>query len=139
MKRTYPTGKRKSITPSVVTKQDIHQLSAKIDRNQKALDQLDGVSKKLDDVSAKIDRNQKALDQIDDVARILRDNEQNLKDLGGLKHRLDTLDTIMVSVDKIAGSIQIYRQEQVLNSDKLSKHDDRLEKIETHLNLPAVL
>ncbi len=122
MKRSNTAGKRKNTTTGVLSKQDIHQ-----------------VSKKLDDVSSKIDRNQKVLDQIDDAARILQDNEQNLKDLGGLKQRLDTLDHIMISVDKIAGSIQTYRQEQVLNSDKLSKHDDRLEKIETHLSLPVAL
>ncbi|MBI5448781.1 hypothetical protein HY948_00455 [Candidatus Gottesmanbacteria bacterium] len=74
--------------PRALTNQDIHELSVKIGRNQKALD------------------------QVDDVARILHDNEQNLKDLGGLKHRLNTLDTIMVTVDKIAGSIQTYQREQ---------------------------
>ncbi len=79
---------------NTVTKSDIKMLAQKIDRNQKALDQIDDVARKIDDVSAKIDRNQKALDQIDDVARILRDNEQNLKDLGGLKDRLDLLDVI---------------------------------------------
>jgi chromosome segregation ATPase len=145
-----------------LTKQDIKVLSAKIasvsakiDKNQKALNQLAGVSKKMDDVSdkidrnqnaldqldeisAKIDRNQKALDQLDDVGRILRENEQNLKDLGGLKHRLDTLDKIMVTVDKIAGSIQTYQQEQTLNSNKLSTHDDRLEKIEKHLHFSTI-
>ena len=122
---------------NTVNKRDIKKLSAKIDdvtkkidRNQKALDQLDGISKK-------IDRNQKALDQLDGVGRILRDNEQNLKDLGGLKHRLDTLDKIMVTVDKIAGGIQTYQQEQVLNSGKLSNHEDRLEKVEKHLNISA--
>lgn len=89
------------------------------------------------DLSAKIDRNQKALDQLDDVGRILRENEQNLKDLGGLKHRLDTLDKIMVSVDKIAGGIQSYQQEQTLNSGKLTNHGERIEKIERHLHLPT--
>lgn len=119
---------RKLDAPS---KKDIKALSAKIDRNQKALDQLD-------DISAKIDRNQKALDQIDDVARILRENEQNLKDLGGLKHRLDTLDKIMVTVDKIAGGMQKYEQEQTLNSNKLSEHSDRLDRIEKHLHIPPI-
>ncbi len=94
------------------------------------------LSKKIDDVSSKIDRNQKALDQIDNVARILRDNEQNLKDLGGLKDRLDLLDKIYKSVDKIAGEVTIYREQQELNSNKLSKHDERFEVIEKHLHLP---
>lgn len=86
-------------------------------------------------LSAKIDRNQKAIDQIDDVARILRNNEQNLKDLGGLKHRLSTLDKIMISVDNIAGDVQKYQQEQTLNSNTLSKHSDRLDRVEKHLHL----
>ncbi|EKD67218.1 MAG: hypothetical protein ACD_48C00533G0003 [uncultured bacterium] len=98
--------------------------------------QIKKLSIKIDDVTQKIDRNQKALDQLDGVGRILRENEQNLKDLGGLNNRLNTLDKIMVSVDKIAGSVQKYDQEQTLNSGKLSNHDDRLEKIEKHLNLP---
>lgn len=90
-------------------------------------------------LSQKIDRNQKALDQLDDVGRILRENEQNLKDLGGLKNRLDVLDKIFVTVDKLAGEIVTYRGEQTLNSNTLSKHDDRIEKIEKHLNFPATL
>lgn len=87
-------------------------------------------------LSQKIDRNQKALDQIDETTRILRDNEQNLKDLGGLKHRLDVLDKILVKVDKIAGEVTTYRGQQELNSSKLSGHEDRIEKIERHLHLP---
>lgn len=112
--------KRQKSSPAV-TKQDIRKLSLKID-----------------DVSNKIDRNQNALDQIDDVARILRENEQNLKDLGGLKHRLDTLDKIFVTVDKMAGDMQSYRQEQELNANQLSNHEDRLETVEKHLKISAV-
>lgn len=132
MKRTKKSLHPKTKISDPVTKADIRQLSSKIDHNQKALDQLDSIS-------AKIDRNQKALDQLDDVGRILRENEQNLKDLGGLKQRLDTLDKILVNVDKIAGSIQTYREEQTLNSAKLSNHDDRLEVVEQRLNIPVVV
>ena len=119
--------------------QKIDDVSAKIDRNQKSLNQLDNVSKRINDVSAKIDRNQKALDQIDDVARILRENEQNLKDLGTLKSRLDLLDNIYVKIDKIAGDVSSYRQQQELNSEKLADHDERIEKVEKHLHLPAAV
>jgi hypothetical protein len=93
--------------------------------------------KDIQGLSNKIDKNQKALDQIDDVARILRENEENLKDLGGLKHRLDTLDRIMVTVDKMAGDMQTYRQEQTINAHTLSKHEDRLEKVEKILHIPS--
>ncbi|OGG30535.1 hypothetical protein A3A63_02890 [Candidatus Gottesmanbacteria bacterium RIFCSPLOWO2_01_FULL_46_9] len=115
--------------------QKIDNVSAKIDRNQKSLDKLDSVSKKINDVSVKIDRNQKALDQIDDVARILRENEQNLKDLGTLKNRLDLLDKIYIKIDKIAGEVTAYREQQELNSARLAGHEDRIEKVEKHLHL----
>lgn len=85
---------------------------------------------------ARLDKVADKLDTLDDAVRIIKENEQNLKDLGTLKTRLDTLDKILVTVDKIAGGIQKYEQEQTLNSEKLSQHDDRIEKIETHLNLP---
>ncbi len=100
---------------------------------------MNATKKDVQELKILINKNQKALDQIDDVGRILRENEQNLIDLGELKHRLDTLDKIMVTVDKIAGGIQSYQQEQTLNSDKLAKHDDRFEKIEKHLHLPISL
>lgn len=106
----------------------IDHISAKIDQNQKSLDQID-------DLSKKIDRNQKALDQIDDVARILRENEQNLKDLGTLKSRLDLLDKIYITVDKIAGDVSAYREQQELNSGTLAAHDVRIGKVEKHLHL----
>ena len=106
MKRTRKTAKRNIHASNAASKQDILNLSTKIDRNQKALDQLD------------------------DVGRILRENEQNLKDLKGLQNRLNALDKIMVTVDKIAGSIQTYQQVQILHSNSLSSHEDRLEKSE---------
>lgn len=121
-----------------ITKQDIRILSDKIERNQKALDKLDTVSTKIDKVTVLISKNQNALDQLEDVGRIIRENEENLKNLGTLQHRLDTLDKIMISVDKIAGEIQTYRQEQTIGSNSLSNHEDRLETIEKHLNLPAI-
>jgi len=77
------------------------------------------------------------VDNILDSARVIRENEQNLKDLGGLKKRLDILDKIMTTVDKIAGGIDKYDKEQTLNSKTLSDHNDRLEKVEKHLNLPV--
>lgn len=87
----------------------------------------------------KNDNPTKQMDDISDAARIIRENEQNLKDLGGLKNRLDLLDKIMTKVDKIAGEVTAYREQQELNSEKLTDHDDRIEKVEQHLNLPATL
>ena len=68
------------------------------------------------------------------MGRILRENEQNLKDLGSLKHRLTTLDRIMITVDKIAGSMQSYQQEQILRSDALTDHSDKIEAHEARLS-----
>ena len=68
----------------------------------------------------------------------MKPSKKAVKNVAGLQHYLDTIDKIMITVDKIAGSIQTYQQEQALNSNTLSKHDDRLEKIETHLNLPTI-
>lgn len=90
------------------------------------------------DLSAKIDRNQKALDQLDHVGRIIRENEKNLRNLSGLQHRLDTLDKIFVTVDKMAGDMQPYRQEQELNAKQLSDHEDRLETVEKHIKITSV-
>ncbi|MCX6791881.1 MAG: hypothetical protein NT149_02485 [Candidatus Gottesmanbacteria bacterium] len=83
---------------------------------------------------ARLDTVAKDVGVIKDAARIIRENEQNLKDLGNLKGRLDLLDKIYVSVDKIAGEVTTYRQQQELNSGKLANHDDRLGKVEKHLH-----
>jgi hypothetical protein len=82
----------------------------------------------------RLDTVAKDVDLIKDAARIIRENEQNLKDLGNLKCRLDVLDKIYVTVDKIAGEVTTYRQQQELNSSKLTNHADRIEKIEKHLH-----
>jgi uncharacterized lipoprotein YehR (DUF1307 family) len=88
-------------------------------------------------IKYRLDKIADKVDLIEDAARIIRENEQNLKDLSGLKHRLDLLDEIRTSIDKIAGNSQKYIDEQTLNSDKLSKHEKRFERIEKHLKLPA--
>ncbi len=88
------------------------------------------LSKKVDEISGKMDR-------VNDAARIIQENEQNLRDLGGLKHKLDVLDSIYEKVDKIAGEITTYRGQQEMNSTKLTDHGDRIDKIEKHLHLQA--
>lgn len=69
---------------------------------------------------------------------LLKENEQNLKDLGSLKNRLDTLDKIMITVDKIAGGMQDYRTEQELNANKLSEHQDDIDRIKKHVHLSTI-
>lgn len=75
------------------------------------------------------------VEQINNAARIIGENEQNLKDLGTLKSRLDLLDKIYVKIDKIAGEVTSYREQQELNSARLTDHGDRIEKVEKHLHL----
>jgi hypothetical protein len=104
--------------------------TAQIVRNELKKANLIGLPGKVDSLSNR-------MDEMADAARIIRENEQNLKDLGGLKGRLDLLDKIYVKIDKIAGEVTSYREQQELNSDKLIKHDDRIGKVEKHLHLPA--
>lgn len=92
---------------------------------------------KLIGLSAKVSHLSNRMDEMADAAKIIRENEQNLKDLGGLKGRLDLLDKIYENVDKIAGEVTSYREQQELNSSKLANHDDRIEKVEKHLHFPA--
>jgi HD superfamily phosphodiesterase len=72
----------------------------------------------------------------DDVRDILDDKLRETK-LDQVPKRLDLLDKIFTSVDKLVGEIKGYREQQELNSAKLSDHDDRIEKVEKHLHLPA--
>lgn len=100
---------------------------------------VNGLSSKVDGISGKVDNLAKRMDEMADAAKIIRENEQNLKDLGNLKNRLDLLDKIYVKVDKIAGEVTTYRGQQELNSGKLTDHDNRIEKVEKHLHLTATV
>ena len=77
----------------------------------------------------------------DDVKYILEDTLRETR-LDQVPKRLDLLDKILTSVDKLVGEIKGYREEQELNAKKISDHDDQLEKqknrihhINTHLHL----
>lgn len=53
-----------------------------------------------------------------------------------VQNRLDKkLDKIYTLVDGFAGEVKTYREQQELNSHKLSNHDDRIEKLEKHTKL----
>lgn len=71
----------------------------------------------------------------DDVRDIL-DDKLRETGLDQVPKRLDLLDKILTSVDKLVGEVKGYREEQELNSTKLAGHDDRIEKVEKHLHLP---
>lgn len=63
----------------------------------------------------------------DDVRYILDDTLRETG-LDQVPKRLNLLDRILTSVDKLVGEMKGYREEQALNSDKLSRHDDELGK-----------
>lgn len=59
--------------------------------------------------------------------------------------KLDLLDKILTSVDKLVSEIKGYREEQELNAEKLSDHGNLLEqhvssidRINKHLHFPAI-
>lgn len=72
----------------------------------------------------------------DDVRYIL-DDKLRETGLDQVPKRLDILDKILTSVDKLVGEVKGYREEQTLNADKLAKHDDLIGKIAKHLHLQA--
>jgi hypothetical protein len=72
----------------------------------------------------------------DDVRDILDDKFRETG-LDQVPKRLDLLDKILTSVDKLVGEVKGYREQQELNSGKLADHDDRIEKVEKHLHIPV--
>lgn len=68
----------------------------------------------------------------DDVRDIL-DDKLRETGLDQVPKRLDLLDRILHSVDKLVGEVKGYREEQELNAGKLSSHEDQLEKHKTHI------
>ena len=79
----------------------------------------------------------------DDV-RFILDTTLRETGLDQVPKRLDLLDKILTSVDKLVFEVKGYREEQELNSSKLSLHDDEIEKnkfkidlIEKHIHLAS--
>lgn len=77
----------------------------------------------------------------DDVRDILTDTLRETG-LDQVPKRLDLLDKILISVDKLVGEVKGYREEQELNGNKLADHDEQLQKhgaridrVEKHLHL----
>lgn len=70
----------------------------------------------------------------DDVRYIL-DDKLRETGLDQVPKRLNILDKILTSVDRLVGEVKGYREEQELNANKLSVHDDQLKRIGKHLHL----
>ena len=70
----------------------------------------------------------------DDVRDIL---DEKLRETGldQVPKRINLLDKILTSVDKLVGEVRDYREQQELNSGKLADHEERIEKVEKHLHL----
>lgn len=75
--------------------------TTRIVRDELKKTKLIGLSVKVDNLSNKIG-------EMADAAKIIRENEQNLKDLGTLKSRLHLLDKIYVTVKK-SKNISVFR------------------------------
>jgi hypothetical protein len=69
----------------------------------------------------------------DDVRDIL-DDKLRETGLDQVPKRLNLLDKILTSVDKLVGEVKGYREEQELNANKIANHDDQLEKQKTHID-----
>jgi len=69
----------------------------------------------------------------DDVRYIL-DNTLQKSGLDQVPKRLDLLDKILTSVDNLIGEVKGYREEQELNANKLTDHDEQLEKQDTRID-----
>jgi hypothetical protein len=50
---------------------------------------------------------------------------------------LPTKDEFYLKMDEVMGELKTIREEQTLQSQHLSDHDDRIEKIETHLGISS--
>jgi len=50
---------------------------------------------------------------------------------------LPTKDEFYTKMDEVVGELKTVREEQPLQSDKLSDHDDRIQKIESHLGMSS--
>ena len=70
----------------------------------------------------------------DDVRDIMDDKFRETG-LDELPKRLKTLDKMMVSVDKIAGDMSAYREEQTLHANVHDRIDLRIDRLEKHTNL----
>ncbi|OGG08881.1 hypothetical protein A2154_04120 [Candidatus Gottesmanbacteria bacterium RBG_16_43_7] len=76
--------------------------------------------------------------KIDHVTDLIETNQESLNQLESIQRQLNTLDKILISVDKIAGEVTTYRGQQELNSQKLINHGDRIEKLEKFTKIPPV-
>jgi HD superfamily phosphodiesterase len=70
---------------------------------------------------------------VDDVRYVL-DDKLRETGLDKVPKRLDLLDKILTSVDKLVGEVKGYREEQELNANKIADHTDQLEKQKTHID-----
>jgi hypothetical protein len=62
--------------------------------------------------------------------------EEKLVTKQDLSH-LPTKDEFYTKMDEVMGELKAIREEQPLQSHKLSEHEDRIEKIESHLGISS--
>jgi hypothetical protein len=79
------------------------------------------------------------LKAIKDLTGVTVDEVIEKRDLvtkSDLSH-LPTKDEFLGKMDEVMGELKVIREEQPLQSHKLSNHEDRIEKIESHLSLSS--
>ena len=62
--------------------------------------------------------------------------EEKLVTKSDISH-LPTKDEFYTKMDEVMGELKTIREEQTLLSHRVSDHEDRIEKIESHLDIPA--
>jgi hypothetical protein len=50
---------------------------------------------------------------------------------------LPTKDEFYTKMDEVMGELKTIREEQAIQGHQLSNHEDRIEKIESHLGMPS--
>jgi hypothetical protein len=63
-------------------------------------------------------------------------DEKELITKSDISH-LPTKDEFYTKMDEVMGELKTIREEQTLQSQHLSDHDDRIEKIESHLGMTS--
>jgi hypothetical protein len=95
-----------------------------------------GISLCLNGRMATLDKDD--LKAIEGVMQVTLDEaiEEKLVTKDDVSH-LPTKDEFYTKMDEVMGELKAIREEQALQSQHLSDHDDRIEKIEDHLGISS--
>ena len=79
------------------------------------------------------------LKAIKDLIEVTIEEVIDRKELVTKEHlsHLPTKDEFYTKMDEVVGELKTIREEQTVISHRVSNHEDRIEKIESHLDVPA--